>query len=201
MQIGDAGIGQGQLNEAMQELHPNDRQNIQQDIQINGWNAWEEATDNVANMDIDMPQAEQDGPMQHPNHPQNSFDLSGSTASFYRGSGLAVCLSVEQILQNNTTSSSGTSDEVDSQPTDLQLDLIPVQIPDLTEGNLYLLVPIQSVLAPNLKRSWDRAFLSFGKGQVQSSVVEDTSKAIVPVKPIFHAIILYVWAFNVEMLA
>ena len=63
MQIGDAGIGQGQVNEAMQELHPNDRQNIQQDIQINGWNAWEEATDNVANMDIDMPQAEQDGPM------------------------------------------------------------------------------------------------------------------------------------------
>jgi len=39
MQIGDAGIGQGQVNEAMQELHPNDRQNIQQDIQINGWNA------------------------------------------------------------------------------------------------------------------------------------------------------------------
>ena len=81
-------------------------------------------------MDIDLPEAEHDGPLQHPNHPRNSFDLSGSTASYYRGSGPAIHLSVEQILQNSTAiaSSLATSDEVNSQPIDLHIELVPARV-------------------------------------------------------------------------
>ena len=61
---------------------------------------------------------------------------------------------------------------------------------------------MHSVLAPNLKRSWDSAFaFAYGKDQAQRNAVEDTSKAIVPVKPVLHVIILYVWAYNVELLS
>ena len=61
---------------------------------------------------------------------------------------------------------------------------------------------MHSVLAPNLKRSWDSAFaFAYGKDQAQRNAVEDTSKAIVPVKPVLHVIILYIWAYNVELLS
>ena len=60
----------------------------------------------------------------------NSFDLSGSTASYYRGSGLAIHLSMEQILQNSTANASSlaTSDEVNSQPIDLHMELVPARV-------------------------------------------------------------------------
>ena len=38
-QLGDAGVGQAQVNEALQELHPHDQQNNHQELQNNGWNA------------------------------------------------------------------------------------------------------------------------------------------------------------------
>jgi hypothetical protein len=107
---------------------------------------------------FDMPQADQVEPMQHPINPQVSFDVSGSTASFYRGSGPAIRLSVEQILQNSNAPSSATSEEVISELSEVHLDLPTIQLPTLTEGQLFLSVPLKSILAPSLKRSWGTAF-------------------------------------------
>jgi hypothetical protein len=52
LQLGDVGIGQNQVNDAMQELHPNNQQNFQFNNQNNKWNNWDEAADNEDNMDV-----------------------------------------------------------------------------------------------------------------------------------------------------
>ena len=139
-------------------------------------------------MDLDpLPHLVHEGIMQHPEHPQNSFNLSGSTAAFYKGSGLAIHLSVEQILQGSmaNASSSVSSDEVTSQPLSATLDVLSV---DFRATNLSFSLLVQSLFSArswprlNLKRNWDFAFANS----------EDLSKAIVPVHPVLHVIVLHV---------
>ena len=61
----------------------------------------------MVNMDIDhLPHAGHDGLLQQPDNPQNSFVLSGSTASYYRGYGPTIHLSVDQIMQNSNANAS-----------------------------------------------------------------------------------------------
>ena len=152
----------------------------------------------MVNMDIDhLPHAGHDGLLQQPDNPQNSFVLSSSTASYYRGYGPTIHLSVDQIMQNSNAnaSSSATFDEVTSQPCSSTLEALTANFPDLGGANLSLSISMQSIVTSsalqelNLKRAWDIAFAS----------AEDPRKALVPVQPVLHDIILHVWAYNVDL--
>jgi hypothetical protein len=116
--LGDVGVNQPQANDAMQELNIQEEQNLQNlnAQQNNGWDAWDAAADNLGfiNAHIQPLDDQQEVPQQPA---QDSVDLTGSTANFIRGSGSAIHLSVEQVLQGGFGShtSSSSTEEVSSQ--------------------------------------------------------------------------------------
>jgi len=183
--VADVGVGHDQANEVAQDLQMHD-QNIQGQ-QGNDWDAWNAVAENQPVL----------GMPQHPDQPQFSMSLTGSSANYFRGTGPSVHLSMEQILRNNAGSASSSSEEVTSQPFSERIEPMNGRI--LIPGNVFASLQANHVptnlLLLGKKRSWDLAFAS-----QYSALEEDLNKAIVPVKPVLHAIILQVWAHVSDML-
>ncbi|CAN6328775.1 unnamed protein product [Urochloa humidicola] len=196
----DHGVNQNQMQEAVEELAPNQ---IVEDAD-DAWPEWD-ANINVQGQAPQVPQ--------HPDQPQDSisFDQSGSTASYLRANGPDIHLSVEMIRkgQLGSGSSSSSSSEISSLP----------QVGEGMEGhsmNLSVFWPAfdqpsiwassnergstieasYNIPAPiSLKRNWSAAF---ERGSSSKSGTEDLSKAIVVYQPVLDAVLLQIWAQKVE---